>query len=387
MRALFTRDFTVAFFAYLLTGLAFCGYLHLPGHLAELGATESVIGVLVAVSSLFSTVLRPWVGALADRHGRRPLLVGGSALGFAVCLLYVGVDQMGPYVYFVRTLHGVASAIIFSVFFTYAADIVPPAERTQGLALFGVAGMAPLALSGLLGDLIVPALGYRALYLALAALQLGSLVLSLAMRESHTMGREGATSGTRELLLRRELVPLWLLIFGFEVAAATYFTFMKTFVEDTGVGSVGLFFGLYSGAAILLRVFLGWLPDRLGPRRTLVPSIAASTVGYLVLAQADSSTELAVAGLLTGAGHGFVYPIVASLVVERARGRERGAALSLYTAVYEGGLLLGSPAIGAVLEAWGYPVMYALAAGIVVGSLGLFALLDRARVPAPRLAA
>jgi MFS family permease len=381
MRTLFTRDFSVAFLAYLLAGLAFCGYLHLPGHLADLGASQTTIGLLVALSSLFSTVLRPWVGGLADKHGRRPLIMGGSALALVVCLLYVGVDSVGPYLFTVRVLHGVSSAIIFSVFFTYAADIVPASARTQGLALFGVAGMSPLALGGLLGDAIVPAFGYRTLYLVLASLQLGSFVLTLFMRESRSVG-DATTPHTRELLLRPELLPLWLLIFGFEVAAATYFTFLKTFVDDTGVGSVGLFFGFYAGAAILLRVFLGWVPDRLGPRRTLVPSLAASIAGYIVLSQTTTTGGLIVAGILTGTGHGFVYPIVAALVVTRARTTERGAALALYTAVYEAGLLLGSPVVGFILERFGYPVMYRAAAVLVVVALGVFASLDRKRRPA-----
>ena len=64
------------------------------------------------------------------------------------------VEALGPWIYTVRVLHGFAEAMLFTALFTYAADHVPRSRRTQGLAFFGVSGILPMALGGIIGGAI-----------------------------------------------------------------------------------------------------------------------------------------------------------------------------------------------------------------------------------------
>jgi predicted MFS family arabinose efflux permease len=160
----------------------------------------------------------------------------------------------------------------------------------------------------------------------------------------------------------------------FATALSAVFTFVTTFVLTTGIGSVGLFFSFYSGAAVFLRLFLGWLPDRVGPKAVLFPALALLCAGLLFLAAAARTRDIAIAGVMCGLGHGFTFPILSGLVVKRAREAERGAALSLFTALFDLGVLIGGPAFGAVIRAQGYPTAYRAAASVVfVGSAGFAA--------------
>src|SRR4030095_6182734 len=101
------------------------------------------------------------------------------------------------------------------------------------------------------------------------------------------------------------------------------FTFVKTFVLATGIGSVGLFFSAYSIAAIILRLGFAGGPERVGPKRALVPALAMLAIGYVLLALATTAPAIAVAGACAGLGHGFTFPILSGLVVDRARTSER----------------------------------------------------------------
>ena len=84
---------------------------------------------------------------------------------------------------------------------------------------------------------------------------------------------------------------------------------------------MGLFFSAYSASAVLMRLGLGWVPDRIGAKKSLYPAVLFLTVGLLLLANVHSPMEIAVAGVLAGTGHGFVFPILAGLVVApRPRG-------------------------------------------------------------------
>src|SRR5207248_2389014 len=114
-----------------------------------------------------------------------------------------------------------------------------------------------------------------------------------------------------------------------------------------------------------------------GPKRVLYVALALLAIGLLVLATARGDVAVGVAGTFCGLGHGYAFPIMVGLVVHRARQEERGAALALYTALFDGGTLLGGPLFGAVVRGFGYPAMFRAAAALVaVGAAGL-ALFDR----------
>jgi MFS family permease len=97
-----------------------------------------------------------------------------------VCALYLTVHQLGPWLYAVRIVHGIAEAMLFAALFTHAADLIPPARRTEGMALFGVSGLLPISLGGLLGDLILQRAGYAQLFETSTAFA-AALVLALPL--------------------------------------------------------------------------------------------------------------------------------------------------------------------------------------------------------------
>ena len=140
---------------------------------------------------------------------------------------------------------------------------------------------------------------------------------------------------------------------------------------------MGSFFTAYTIAAVALRLFFGWVPDRVGARRVLIPSMLIGGAGVATLAIATHDIHIIVAGVLAGVGHGYAFPIASSLVVERAPARERGMALAAFTALFDLGLLFGAPILGFTLEQSGYTTMYLLAASVVTGGAIAFAVWDR----------
>ncbi len=372
---LWTRAFVLCFVTNLCQGTAFNLFLHLPGYLHELGADDVQIGGISSLTALAAVALRPPVGRAMDRVGRRPVILWGGALHALATGLYLAVDRLGPLLYGVRVLHGFAEALLFSALFAYAADRVPARRRTEGLALFGVSGMLPISLGGWIGDGLLPRHGFAALFALATLLALLSFLLSFLMTEPpRPAPSPGAVTGARAALRQGDLRPLWVLGTVFSIALTAFFVFIKRFVDDTGIGSVGLFFTAYTGAALALRLFLGWLPDRVGPKRVLAPALLALTVGFFVMAGAATDRSLVTAGLLCGIGHGFTFPILFGLVVTRTPEENRGTTLALFTALFDLGVLLGGPLFGLVIERLGFAAMYGLAgAGLGLGSLVFFA--------------
>ncbi len=359
-----------------LHALGFNLYLHLGGFLQGLGARELQIGFIVGLTGATAVLARPALGRAMDLRGRRLVIVFGGVLHVIVCLAYLTVTALGPWVYVVRVLHGLAEASLFASLFAYATDILPPARRIQGIALFGVSGLLPMSLGGLLGDALLGASGYRSLFAVAAGLAATALALSMPLREAPRPPGD-PPRGLLAALLQRDLLPLWATGLCFATAIASYFSFMKTFVLLSGVGSLGLFYSAYSIAAVSLRLVGSSWPERLGPGRALLPALGSLCAGLVVLAMAKDARAIGSAGVLCGLGHGFTFPILLGLVVTRARPTERGAALAIFTALFDGGTLVGGPLLGAVVTRFGYPTMFLAAATLVVLSALTFSVWDR----------
>jgi MFS family permease len=378
---LFTRPFLLCAVANLLQAIAFNLFLHFPGFLKDLGAEEAEIGLISGLTAAASILVRPWVGRSMDTRGRRGIILLGNGINVAVIGLYLTVTTIGPWVYLIRMFHGLAEALLFTSLFTYAADHVPEKRITQGLALFGVSGMLPMSLGGVLGDAILARADYAALFVTALAFAVAALGLSLTLRDDprSTTSLEEPPRGFKAALAQRDLVSLWWITTIFSVALAAVFIFVKTFVMATGVGTVGGFFTAYTLVAIFLRVFLGWVPDKVGPKRLLFPALVTLALGFVIMALAESGRDVLIAGVLCGAGHGYTFPILFGLTVTRARAAERGSAMAIYTALFDVGILIGGPLLGLVIELSGYGAMYSTAAMIVLAGAVSFAVWDRSR--------
>ncbi len=360
----------LGFAANFMHTLSFFFFLHLPGFLRQHTQDDFLIGLAIAAMAASAIVSRPLIGRIMDSHGRRVVALVGSGLNIAFSAAYLLVDDMGPLLFVVRLGHGVAEGMLFSVFFTIAADVIPAQRRSEGMALFGVSGMIPLSLAGLIGDRVLAVAGYQELFLAaIAAAVLGSLA-ALTLPDLRPDTPTGPKRSFLAAASAPALRPIWLVGFSFAFALASYFTFLKTFVVDTGIGSVGGFFTAYTVAAVVLRLALGWLPDRVGAKRVLVPSVWCAGAGLLVLAFGTTDTSTIVAGVLCGIGHGYAFPIASAMVVMRTPAHERGRTLAAFTALFDLGLFIGAPALGFILEQSSYATMFSVAAGVaVVGSV------------------
>ena len=383
---LWSKPFILCWLANFFQGVGFNLFLHFPGFLTELGASSVVIGWISATMAVTAIAVRPVIGQIMDSRGRRGLILFGSLLNIGVTGLYLTVDQIGPWVYVIRGLHGVAEAILFTVLFTYAADHVPRTRLTEGLALFGVSGMLPMSIGGLLGDGILDVKGYPALFQTALACNGVAFILAVGLYDSPRSGgteRALPRLGFFGVARQADLLPIWWLTTIFFIALSAIFVFLKTFVMARGVGSVGGFFSAYAAVAIALRIGLGWVPDRVGALRVLVPSVLALAGGMLALALAESSREVLMAGALCGLGHGYTFPILSGLVVTRVGEADRGSALALFTGIADLGAVVGSPLFGWMAERWSYTALYTVvAAGLALG-VAIFWPWDRVRTRAP----
>ena len=360
--------------------VSFAVFLHFPGFLKELGAGEGAIGILMSLPALAGVVLGPSCGRLLDRRGRRPLIISGNLLNVGVVGCYLTFQALSPALYVVRVLHGVAGTMLASALLTYAADMVPPARTAQGLALFGVSAMLAITVGGIIGEAALAWGGYPTLLLTSLVCALTALGLALPLAEpAHTLAHTTILPrALRATLCQSDLLALWVLAWVFFIALAGVFTFLKTYVLVTGFGSLSTFFTIYTLTAVVQRLALGWLPDRVGLLLVLGPALMAVVVGLVLLSVASNAWMVWIAGFFCGLGHGCAYPVLLGLINRRARTAERGAAIALYTTIDDGAVLVAGPVLGYLIEATGYAPMFGSLAGLLAVTTLLYWGWDRA---------
>ncbi|NND03223.1 MAG: MFS transporter, partial [Acidimicrobiia bacterium] len=238
-------------------------------------------------------------------------------------------------------------------------------------------GLLPLAMAGVLGDFELSGAGFTQLFLVAAGAAVMAGLFGLPLPERRPEIREGRKRGGFISVIRwPSLAPVWLMSGGLAFVLTAYFTFLRTYVDETGIGSVGLFFAVYGSAAVLLRIVFGWVPDRFGPKRVLYPAMGSLAAGFVVLTFATGNSHIALAGLLCGVGHGYAFPILSGLVATRAPDEDRGSAITFFTALLDVGLLIAGPLLGWIITWLGYSAMFSFAAGFIVLATIAFAIWD-----------
>ncbi len=372
----FGPDFAKVFAAALLQEVSFFLMVHFPGYLDGLGVTESVIGVLYAAAAVLALLFRPALGRILDLTHRRTVLLVTGVLNAAVVLALATTSVWGPLLWVLFLSQRVLQIALFTTMLTYGADSIPVEHRTQGLALLGLSGLLPIAVGGVAGDLVIDAYGFTALFVLAATSSLGSWLLVWRLPVLPVLGRQ-PRRGFWAALAQRNLLPLWWVTLSLSIGMETLFTFTRTYVADRGVGSTGLFFGIYGLAAASVRIFGGRHYDNIPHRPFVVGATTSYGLGLALMAVAGSVPVLAAAAILGGLAHGVLFPILTSQVVNRARTAERGSAMSIFTSIFDIALLASAPAVGALIDGFSYLVAFSMVAvALGIGAV-VYAICDR----------
>ncbi|HET9203009.1 MAG TPA: MFS transporter [Acidimicrobiia bacterium] len=370
MSTRFGPNFPKLFAAAILQEASFFLLVHLPGYLESLGTTESLIGILYAAGAVLSLLFRPALGRILDLTHRRTVLLVAGILNATVVLSLALTTVWGPWLWCLFLAQRVLQIALFTTMLTYGADSMPLEHRTQGLALMGLSGLIPIAVGGVAGDLIIDAFGYSALFVTAAMASLGSWLLVWRLPLLPILGHR-PRRGFWAAMAQRNLLPLWLATLALSIGMETIFTFTRTFVANRGVGSTGLFFGVYGVTAASMRIFGGRHYDRIPHRPLVAGALLAYGAGLLFLGVAESATMVALAGFAAGLSHGAVFPILTSQVVSRARTAERGSAMAIFTSIFDIALLVAAPAVGFLIDGFSYRLAFggvavAVSAGAVL---------------------
>ncbi|MEH0449593.1 MFS transporter [Streptomyces sp. B21-102] len=340
----------------------------LAEHLGDaVGMAGWLVGFVLGLRTFSQQGLFVVGGALADRHGVRPVVLAGCALrvaGFA----WLGYAEQTWTVVAAVLLTGFAAALFSPAVESEAArqavlhEEAGGGPRTRVLALFTVAGQAGAFLGPLLGALLLEA-DFRTVCLAGAGVFVLVLAAHARLLPRHLPGRPRVRlrGGTGPLLRNRRFLALCCAYGAYLLAYNQLYLALPAEVERAAGSQAPLawLFALSSLLVVTAQLpVTRWTGERTGPRRSMAAGLALIAAGFAVVAAALPAGRTGTAGLLPAAGFVVLLTVGQMLVAPAARAwvpdlAEEGR-LGLYTGALSSvsGLivLLGSAGTGALLD-------------------------------------
>lgn len=312
----------------------------LPLYAKHFGASPFVAGLLLATYSLLQLLATPYLGALSDRVGRRPVLII-SQIGTVLSFLLLGVANSLPLLFAARMLDGISGGNI-STAQAYISDVVDEKNRARAFGLIGVAFGLGFIVGPVLGGILSHGNNFYRPALAAGAISFVSLLLTIFyLPESLPQGKRSQQrqprivdiEGLRRAWGYEQLGLLLMIFFLFSLVQAGFeglFTLFGNYKFGLGPREAGYLLGYVGVLGVLVQGGgIGPLVQRLGERRVLQAGLVAGAIGLLWSGFANSLPMLMVALVPVSFGLGVATPTTNSLIARESPPDERGRILGI----------------------------------------------------------
>jgi MFS family permease len=330
--------------------------LYIEGPLAR---GEFGIGLTIAVFALAAICARPFLGRIADRYGRRVLLIGGASLAGLAGLAASQASEFWQLLV-LRGLMGIGEAAVFVGAATLIADLSPRDRRAEGASYFSVAVFGGIGVGPIIGELVLDDTQFERAFLLAGTFALVAAVVALFAPArvvspdpiDDAIASASSPTGRRRIMHPAAIMPGVVLASGV-AAFSTFGAFIPEYSREVGLATSGGLFAAYSLTSVLVRIFGATLPERLGPRRAVTIALGTLGIGLTILAAVPTVPALWVASVFVGVGMAFNYPSLLALTVNRASDSDRAWAISSFTMFFEVGSVFGGLFIGGFAQAVG----------------------------------
>lgn len=326
---------------------AFMTNTTLPVYADALGATPSMVGIVVSSFSITALLARPFAGPAFDSFSRKRLLIA-SQLIICACMFLYGIVGTLEGLVAVRLVHGVGIGCSGPLAMSLVSEFLPESKFASGVSIYALAQSFAQVIGPAAGLYLVEAIGFSSSYFLAAGCLLVAICGVVLIKEPY---RERLRY---ELKLDRMFAPEAV---GKGVALmllATSFSCMGAYVVlygySVGVDQMGIFFIVYAMCLLGTRPLFGSLADRFGAPRMLIVGISFFAASYLALAFADGLPLFIIAAILGSAGFGCCGPLLQSEALASVPPSRRGAASNTAFTGLDLGMLIGPMIGGAIVE-------------------------------------
>jgi DHA1 family tetracycline resistance protein-like MFS transporter len=360
--------------------------------LAELGSGVEALGLMSMAFAIGQFVAAPVMGALADRIGRRPLILLALASVIAANIAYLAADTVGLFVA-ARLAVGALSAGLLPAAMAVVGDIVPADQRARWSGtLMGGYGVG-FIFGPTLGGVLYDSSGFATPFLVSAALGVVGVVLAIAWlpetRPSKHVQRQAVKAAAPSLsalgALPRPLKILATLLL-LDFLAVFLFAFVEPqlafyLYDDLGFSTAafGLIVGAYGLAMVAGQATLGGAADRFGRRLPIAFGLLLVTAFYAGLVVMTQLGPLLLATMIAGIGAALCGPSLSAAYLDITSEEHRSQVMGLKGSAAALGGVAGPLLVAVASQFLSAQAIFGVSAALAVigATIALLVLRDR----------
>lgn len=367
LNAMFVRMNVAAFLYFLAMGATFPV---LPRYVSDgLGQGDAAVGIALGAMAVGSVIARPAIGGIGDRRGRRILIISGGIISALAMAGHVGADSLAMLI-ILRVMFGIGQGALVVGATTMAVDQAPPDRSGEATSYVFVALHLGSGTGALLGEALLQARSFDAVWIACAVAMTASAVLATSLPPAVPDDGVHAEIGMFHPTAVLPGVILGLGTLGF----IGFNAFVPLFAEDIGIEDVAPFFLATSLTIVLIRSFGARLPDRLGPRLGGSIALVILSTGLFIIGIAESALVLGIGSVILAAGNAVLLPSLVAAAVAGVPAVQRSRALGTYTLFLEFSGALGGVFFGVIAGFSSYGAAFITAAAVSLATLVLLRL-------------
>ena len=333
-----------------------------------LSTATAALSFLIAFG-LTKAITNLVAGALADRVGRKPVLVAGWLLGVPVPFLLILAPDWA-WVVAANVLLGINQGLTWSTTVLMKIDLVGPRNRGLALGLNEASGYVAVAGVAFLTGLIAESAGLRPapffLGIAIVGLGLGASVLFVRETHGHALreGDEVSASTSSDADLHWLRIAWRSTISDRSLSAASQAGLVNNLNDamawgllpivqaaaGLSIAQIGLLAGVYPATWGIAQIGTGALSDRIGRKRLIVAGMFVQALAIAFIAGSSGFGPWLLGAFGLGLGTAMVYPTLLAVVADVAEPRRRGAVTGVYRFWRDLGFAVGAVLVGLLAD-------------------------------------
>ncbi|QKJ59517.1 multidrug efflux MFS transporter MdtG [Serratia fonticola] len=375
------RNLFITWLGCFLTGAAFSLIMpFLPLYVEALGVTghQSLnmwSGLVFSITFLFSSIASPFWGSLADRRGRKLMLLR-SALGMGIVMVLMGMAQNIWQFLALRAVLGLLGGFIPNANALIATQ-VPRHRSGWALGTLSTGGVSGALIGPLIGGLLADQYGLRPVFFITATVLFICFLLTLfCVREQFTPVQKKDMLHARQVFASLKspklILSLFITTMIIQIATGSIAPILTLYVRELAgnISNLAFVSGLIASvpgvAALMSAPRLGKLGDRIGPERILVFMLVISVLLLIPMAFVQTPWQLGVLRFLLGAADGALLPAVQTLLIYNCTNQVAGRIFSYNQSFRDIGNVSG-PLLGAAVSAsYGFRAVFCMTALVVL---------------------
>lgn len=351
----------------------------LPAYLKSLGG-EEYLGLIISLFTLTAGISRPFSGKLTDQWGRVPVMIIGAVVSGLAALMYPVLATVSGFL-LIRLLHGFSTGFKPTATSAYVADIVPANRRGEALGMLSMFGTIGMSSGPAIGSTIFLYYGINALFYSSAIFAVGSILILAGMKETLKNRKKFTPSLliiNKDDIYEPKVVMPGIVMVLTAFSFGTIITLSPDFSDYLAISNRGLFFMIFTGSSLLVRIIGGRLSDMFGRVSVLRFSTFIIFVSMIVIGTAQDQVQFFTGAFIFGLGYGLNSPTLFAWTIDLSPEASRGKGISTLFIFLEIGIGMGALITGSLYQGFDHrfpwifcgAALFSLAAFLYVVSKG-----------------